>query len=92
MSRDYESDMRAALESAPVLCAPHLLLLLKQDAKTMEWKELIRIQLENIECLRGNLAAYLRKQDYRSSDNPSDEENRAWRQAINVLAGKRDIF
>jgi hypothetical protein len=42
--------------------------------------------------LRGALARFIAKQDYRSAEPPTAEEAEAWREALEHVAGRPGLF
>jgi hypothetical protein len=83
----------AVLEDAPArklgrlrFCIPHLRLVLDRIGPEAAERVLQR-QNDLFEHIRGELAEFFRKADYRFQDEPRGSEQTAWMRAADVLAG-----
>lgn len=85
--------LRRALAAGPGLpCRPHLRRLqglVPDEARLASLQQAIAPRLAR---LRGSLAAFIAKQDYRSGEPPDPEEARAWSEALEHLAGRSALF
>lgn len=53
---------------------------------------LIKKQIEKLTFLRGEVAEFVRKQDYQYTAEPSGTEIDSWRRSLEMVVGKREIF
>ncbi len=71
------------------LCLDHLLLALRASGPEAGRRRLLDLQRRLWEALRGELAEFIRKNDYRFRDEPLGEERDAWIRALLHLASRR---
>jgi len=80
--------LRAALGAGRgVPCRPHL-----RDARVAAGSPLDAAMAPRLARLRTALGGFIAKQDYRSREAPSEEEARAWSEALEHLAGRPGLF
>ena len=53
---------------------------------------LIKKQIEKFTFLRGEVAEFVRKQDYQYAAEPSGPEIDSWKRSLEMVVGKREIF
>lgn len=84
-----ESRMKEALQTSDGLCMPHLIKVV-ESIRNLAGVELLRsIHREKLENLRGELAEFIRKNDYRFKDEGFGTESDSWKRAVNKLTGDR---
>jgi hypothetical protein len=86
-----DPDLSTALASSSGLCLPHFTraLELVEDADAL--KQLVALQRHTLTELRGDLAEFVRKNDYRFRDEGFGKEGDSWRRAIGIVAGERGV-
>lgn len=87
-----EDEMRAALAGSTGLCLPHLEQALAQAKGREAHQMLLKISQAQLEALRAELGEFIRKNDYRFSNEPTGSEGDAWRRVIAKAVGERDYF
>ena len=82
-----EPEAISALRASEGLCLPHLkkVFELARDLETCNL--LLSIHREKLESLRGELAEFIRKNDYRFNDEGFGAEGDAWRRAVGKVTG-----
>jgi hypothetical protein len=87
---DYFSDgeMQGAYEKSFGLCLVHVDRAIELFPDHENLPLLLEEQRKRIESLRGELAEYLRKLDYRFSHEPKGAEVTAWRRAVEMMVGQ----
>jgi hypothetical protein len=83
----HELEMRNALQTSNGLCIPHLKKAFEAVTDPDVCEVLLTIHRENLESLQGELAEFIRKNDYRFKDEGIGAEGDAWRRAMNKLTG-----
>ena len=83
----HEPEMREALQTSDGLCNPHLKKAFEAVTDPDVCEVLLTIHREKLESLRGELAEFIRKNDYRFKDEGIGAEGDAWRRAMNKLTG-----
>lgn len=78
-----------ALRSSEGLCIPHLKKTLELVRNRAMTNLLLSIHRDKLESLRGELAEFIRKSDYRFKDEGFGVEGDSWRRAVNKLTGDR---
>jgi hypothetical protein len=84
-----ESQMQEALRASDGLCIPHLKKAFEAANSPIAFDALLSIHREKMERLRDELAEYIRKNDYRYSDEGFGEEGNSWLRAAQMLSGNR---
>lgn len=87
-----EPAMREAYERCPGLCAPHLIHVLEHAHSPEQRQYLLAIQRRQVEALLAEIREFIRKQDYRFSDEGFGREGDSWRRAIHRLVGEVEVF
>ncbi len=83
-----EDEMRAAFDSSFGLCLPHLDLLIARYPEHENLPILVEAEKDKCEMLLAELKGYLRKLDYRYSNEPRGNEQYSWRRVVELVAGK----
>jgi len=73
------------------LCLPHIVFALKRCKDKKSGKELIEIEAAKLSNLAGELKEFMRKHDYRFSQQKIGAEGNSWIRAIEKFIGKEDI-
>ncbi len=84
-------EFTAAFRASAGLCLPHLRRALASNAKTAAKATVLAIQQEIWWKLQGELAEFIRKSDYRFSDEELGDEADSPRRAIESMAGAKDL-
>ncbi len=77
------------------LCVPHLTLLVDQEpgaAGTVAFERLVVLASARWRRLEAALERFIAKHDHRARTSATDEEGRAWRVALEMLAGAPGVF
>ena len=77
------------------LCVPHLTLLVEQEAgaaRAVALERLVVLAGARWRRLEAALEGFIRKHDHRARTPATDEEGRAWRLALEMLAGAPGVF
>jgi hypothetical protein len=74
------------------LCLPHLYNAMVTGRDHPNLPLLVELQLQKFETLRGELAEYIRKLDYRFMAEPRGEEKTSWRRVVELFVGKPEVF
>lgn len=82
-----EPASREALQVSQGLCLPHLRLALEHLRAPDKRKLLVSLEQERLAALRGELAEYIRKNDYRFAGESFGAEN-SWRRAVKRVVGE----
>jgi len=90
---DYlgQSEFAEAFHRSAGLCLPHLRLALDLKGRTAAKASLLAIQQAIWAHLQGDLAEYVRKNDYRFTAERMGDEGTSPRRAIEQLAGAKDL-
>lgn len=86
----HEPEMRDALQTSDGLCIPHLKKAFEALTDSDVCDVLLSIHREKLESLRGELAEFIRKNDYRFKDEGMGAEGNSWRRAIGKMIGNID--
>ncbi len=84
-----EPKLADALRSSDGLCIPHLKKAFESVRDTAVSELLRSIHFGKLESLNGELAEFLRKNDYRFKDEGFGAEGDSWLRAVNKLTGDR---
>jgi hypothetical protein len=88
-----EPTAAARLERGPGLpCRPHLRALRVRAPRDRRVTTLEALLAPRLATLRGALAGFIAKQDYRSAVPPTADEAVAWSEALEHLAGRPALF
>jgi len=74
------------------VCAPHLGLLVEQEGAGPAVARLVALAGERWQRLQAALERFIAKHDYRARTPATEEEARAWRIALEMLAGAPGVF
>jgi len=83
----HEPEMRVALQTSDGLCILHLKKTFEAVNDPDVCDLLLSIHREKLESLRGELAEFIRKNDYRFKDEGISAEGDSWRRAISKVTG-----
>jgi DNA-binding transcriptional MerR regulator len=83
--------MQAALRSSAGLCLPHLRRALALARDPAAFERLLAITQEKMAELAGELDEFIRKNDYRFSQEGFGAEGDSWRRAIAWMVGARGV-
>jgi Family of unknown function (DUF6062) len=86
----HEPEMIEALQTSEGLCIPHLKKAFESVSDPQECDLLLSVHREKLEVLRGELAEFVRKNDYRFKDEGMGTEGDSWRRAIAKMIGLSD--
>ena len=81
------ADGQATYARSAGLCVPHLVQTLEVDEPADGIPFLVEYQQKVWTALEGELAEFIRKNDYQFTGDPIGEERDAWRRAFRLLAG-----
>lgn len=84
--------LQDAFEASAGLCLPHFRLALRQPAPEQNRALLIEGQRRIWGRLRGELATFVAKQDYRRSREPMGSERDSVRRAVGLIAGAQGVY
>jgi glycosyltransferase involved in cell wall biosynthesis len=87
-----DKDFFAGYQGSRGICLPHFLILDETYSSHANFPLLFEVQLAKGKALRNTLEEFIRKQDFRFSDQITSEESRAWKTALEILAGSAGIF
>jgi hypothetical protein len=74
------------------LCLQHLAIVIRECGDEPITKEIIEVESAKVAHLVGELDEFMRKQDYRFSDEQPGKEQDAWIRAIEKIVGKEGVF
>ncbi len=87
-----EPEFKRAYNSSSGLCLPHLSQVLGECPKAGLGKELVDFESTKLNGLIVELREFIRKHDYRFSQEKFGKEGNSWIRAIEKLAGKEDVY
>ena len=82
----------AAYQESRGICLPHFLILEEMYSSHANLALVFEAQLTKGKALRDTLEEFIRKQDFRFSDQITAEESKAWQAAQEMLAGSPGVF
>jgi hypothetical protein len=88
----HEPEIKSAYEAAAGFCVPHLAILLETVKDTVISDQLFAIERNHLTGLWDELQEFIRKHDYRYSDEPYGPESNSWIRAIRKLTGAKEVF
>jgi hypothetical protein len=88
----HEPEIKSAYEAAADFCIPHLAILLETTKDTDISDQLFAMEGNNLMGLWNELQEFIRKHDYRYSDEPYGSESNSWIRAIHKLTGAKEVF
>ena len=85
-------EIKAAYETSPGFCTPHLGILLEtvKDPEVLSY--LYAVEGRNLAALIDEIREFIRKNDYRFSHEPFGKERDSWHRAIKKLTGNKIVF
>ncbi len=86
-----EETMMKALMASDGLCFPHLRQMFNLVRDEQDYQVLLRFVQEKVGSLQNELAELIRKHDYRFSKEGYGSEGDAWRRAMRMLSGEKNI-
>jgi hypothetical protein len=91
---DYisEEDFGREFSRSSGVCFPHLTIAVEKYPGHRNLGMLIQKQMKKWESLKAELEEFIRKHDYKYADEPRGEESDSWMRALEMLAGKREVF
>ena len=81
-----------AYQRSTGLCVPHLLAAVERNAGASGLEPILRTTLAKWQDLRGDLARFVSKHEYRNAEPITEEEAASYHRAGEVLAGRRGLF
>ena len=81
-----------AYQASRGICLAHFLILEETFSSHANFTLLFEAQLAKGKALRNTLEEFIRKQDFRFSDQITPEESKAWKSALDILTGSPGIF
>ena len=87
-----EKEFREAFNASQGICLPHLFVVEEKHADHPNFPLLLQLQLGKSQSLRERLEEFTRKQDRRFQQEITADEAKAWRVAMEFLAGKPGVF
>ena len=85
-------EIKAAYEASPGFCVPHLGILLETVKDTAVQNYLYTAEERKLTGLIDEIREFIRKNDYRYSDEPFGKERDSWHRAIKKLTGNKIVF
>jgi hypothetical protein len=82
----------SAYEASERICLPHFFSLEQRFSNQPYYPALLKLQLRKVQSLRNTIDEFIRKQDHRFRDEIASSEAKAWRIAMEFLAGKPGVF
>ena len=87
-----EPDLNRHYRDSFGLCLQHLAKVIRKCGNEPIAKEIIEIESTKVAHLLGEVEEFMRKQDYRFSDEQPGKEQDAWIRAIEKIVGKEGAF
>jgi hypothetical protein len=87
-----EPEFFEAYKTSQGICLPHFFILEQSCSSHRNFRPLLDAHLTKAKALRETLEEFIRKQDFRLSDEITPEETKAWKLALDLLTGKPGIF
>lgn len=88
----YEEQFQNTYKKSQGLCLPHLIEVVRKDVKGNVVRSVLSIERKKISQLVVELKEFIRKHDYRYSEEPFGKERDAWIRAVEKLNGKAGIL
>jgi len=79
-------------EKSSGICIRHLLLIMEGFDKHPNLLLLVKKQVKKYQSLSDELEEFIRKLDYRFSEEPKGSEADSWKRVIEQFSGKREVF
>jgi hypothetical protein len=87
-----DGEIRPAYAASDGLCLPHVELALARRAGRPEAERLVALTREKLRALADDLKRFVDKHDHRAVPRFTDREAGAWGQALQLLAGRAELF
>jgi hypothetical protein len=87
-----EEDFQDAFRRSDGLCLGHFRMLALRHSRHRNLSRIVDLQLEKYRSLSREMGEFLRKYDYRYTDEPMGAEADSWRRTIEQFVGKRETF
>jgi Family of unknown function (DUF6062) len=87
-----DAELDQAYAGSDGLCLPHLELALARDGSRPGTARLVALTREKLRALADDLRRFVDKHDHRAKPSFTDGEARAWRLALQLVAGQADVF
>lgn len=87
-----DREIKTAYEASPGFCIPHLTILLENTTVQPLRDYFCNSEKQNLLRLWNELQEFIRKHDYRYSDEPYGSESNSWIRAIKKVTGDKEIF
>jgi len=87
-----EKQLLQAYNTSDGICLPHLFLVEEKHSNHPNFPLLLKLQHGKSQSLRERLEEFIRKQDRRFQHEITADEAKAWRVAMEFLAGKPGVF
>jgi hypothetical protein len=88
----HEPEMKTAFEASSGLCIPHITIFLETVKDPAIQERLFILERTNLTGLWNELQEFIRKHDYRYTDEPYGKESDSWIRAIKKLTGNKTVF
>ncbi len=88
----FEPDFERQFILSSGICFAHLSVAINRFPRHKNLQALIKMQIEKFERLRKEVSEFVRKQDYNFRDETWGAESNSWKRALEMVAGKREIF
>ena len=87
-----EEDFANPFSLSAGICFPHLIAITENFPYHPNLPLLVRKQIDKLQSLRGEVAEFVRKQDYHFFREPRGAEVDSWKRAMEMVVGRREIF
>jgi hypothetical protein len=88
----HDKQFQTTYKKSPGLCLPHLIKVIRKGVNSGVVQSVLSIERKKISQLVGELREFIRKHDYRYSEEPFGKERDAWIRAVEKLNGKAGIL
>jgi len=91
---DYisEEDFEKEFSRSAGICFPHLTIAIEKYPEHRNLGLLVQKQGKKWESLKAELEEFIRKHDCKYAHEPRGPESNSWKRALEMIAGKREIF
>lgn len=87
-----EPEFEKQFDRSSGICCNHVVEALKEFQTHRNLPLLVRKQIEKFRSLGDELREFVRKQDFKYRHEPPGTEKDSWKRALEMVAGKREIF
>ena len=84
--------MRQALEASPPLCMPHLVFIVGRRRSSEAIEAVMAIELRKLAELRGDVAEFIKRNDYHLIGQGFGDVTNSWRDAVEAIVGEAGVF